>query len=200
MTSASSFKRGDSIAIDADLKISFPEVVVEALENGIPLTIAVDVQVLRERKWWRNVIIKESTQLFELRYHPLTNVHEIKNIASDDRYTFNSRQDAMAVLGTIRGAYLIEQKDLSKNHHYLVQMRLLLDISRLPPALRQIASLSPDWRLESAWYRWDIRQQNKRQVGPAIDNENIAISPNWAQTLDKIFQQLTNKPTQESAK
>jgi hypothetical protein len=196
--SASSYERKESIAIDADLKINFPDVVVEALENGIPLTIAVDVQVLRERKWWRNIIIKESRQLFELRYHPLTNVHEVKNIASDARYTFNSRQEAMAVLGTIRGAHLIEQKELSKNKHYLVQMRLMLDISRLPPALRQIASLSSNWRLKSAWYRWDIRHQSIRQVGPAIDNQVIEASPNWPQTLEKIFQQLDDKPTQES--
>ena len=156
VSSASSFERKDNIAIDADLKMDFPDDVVDALENGIPIPIAVEVQVLRERPWWRNIIIKESRQLFELRYHPLTNVHEVKNIATDERYTFNSRQDAMAVLGTIRGAHLIEKKELSENSQYYVQMRILLDISRLPPALRQIASLSSSWRLESLWFSWKI--------------------------------------------
>ena len=167
VSSASSFERKNNIVIDADLKMSFPDDVVEALENGIPIPIAVEVQVLRERFWWRNIIIKESRQLFELRYHPLTNVHEVKNIATDERYTFNSRQDAMAVLGTIRGAHLIEKKALSKNSQYYVQMRILLDISRLPPALRQIASLSSSWRLESLWFRWKISDKPRSETSTA---------------------------------
>jgi hypothetical protein len=159
--SASSYEFKNSIAIDADLKMHFPDPVVDALENGIPLTIVVEVQVFRERPWWRNFLIKRSTQLFELRYHPLTNVHEVKNIATDERYSFNSRQDAMAVLGTIRGAFLIENKQLNKNKQYSAQIRILLDISHLPPALRQVASLSSSWRLESAWYQWQISNKPK---------------------------------------
>lgn len=179
--SASSFDKNKSIAIDADLKINFPDDVVDALENGIPLTIAVEVQVLRERPWWRNIIIKESTQLFELRYHPLTNVHEVKNIATDERYAFDSRQDAMAVLGTIRGAHLIEKNELSKNKQYFIQMRILLDISRLPPALRQIASLSLSWRLESSWFRWEI------------DNKHINLSPELATEQTNLAVELKRK-------
>lgn len=191
--SAYSFEQNDSIAIDADLKMSFPDDVVEALENGIPLTIAVDVQVLRERPWWRNIMIKESTQLFELRYHPLTNVHEVKNLATDDRYTFNSRQDAMAVLGTIRGAHLIEKKELSPAQQYFVQMRIFLDISHLPAALRQIASLSSSWRLESPWYRWKISDRPRQQ------SEVLEVQ-DWALSLDKALNNLQNKPSGEPEK
>lgn len=161
ISSAKSYEMNDNILVDADLTMHFSEDVVDALENGIPLTIAVEVQVHRERQWWRNVLIKESLQLFELRYHPLTNVHEVKNMATGDRYSFNSREDAMATLGTIRGASLIEKKMLKPMNRYFVQMRTLLDISYLPTALRQIASLSSSWRLESPWYRWEVNEQNK---------------------------------------
>ena len=188
--SAYSFEHDNNIAIDADLKMSFPDDVVEALENGIPLTIAVDVQVLRERPWWRDIIIKESTQLFELRYHPLTNVHEVKNLATDERYTFNSRQDAMAVLGTIRGAHLINKNELSQAQQYDVQMRIFLDISHLPAALRQIASLSSSWRLQSQWYRWKISDQPRQQIQPVEVQD-------WATGLDEALQNLQNKNTQE---
>ncbi|MCW8932783.1 MAG: DUF4390 domain-containing protein [Gammaproteobacteria bacterium] len=174
--SADSFGDKKSIAIDADLKMNFTDDVVDALENGIPLTIAVEVQVLRERLWWRNIIIKESRQLFELRYHPLTNVHEVKNIATNERYTFNSRQDAMAVLGTIRGAHLIEKKELSRDKQYYIQMRILLDVSHLPPALRQIASLSPSWRLESTWFRWLIDDKPRSQAKIAeVEQNNLTL-------------------------
>ncbi len=177
VVSASSFEQDNSIAIDADLKMNFPDEVVEALENGIPLTIAVDVQVLRERPWWRNIIIKESRQRFELRYHPLTNVHEVKNLATNERYTFNSRHDAMAVLGTIRGAQLIEKKELSSVKIYYAKMRILLDINRLPLALRQVASLSSSWRVESPWFLWEIKSgeiKDKSSAQTQGDGEELS--------------------------
>ncbi len=159
--SANSYSQNKNIFIDADLQMNFPTPVAEALENGIPLTIAVEAQVFRKRTWWRDIIIKKSTLLFELRYHPLTNVHEVKNIASNERYSFDSYQAAMNALGTIRGAQILQNNQLLGNYQYFIQMRLLLDISHLPPALRQVASLSSSWRIESHWYQWKIDNNNK---------------------------------------
>lgn len=156
VSSAKSYIVKEHILIDADMNMKFSEEVAEALENGIPLTIKVEVQVLRERFFWRDRMVKESLQLFELHYHPLTDIHEVVNIATEERYSFHSRQDAMAVLGTIRGAVLMNKKRLTKSHQYHIRMRTSLDISRLPLALRQIASLSSSWHLESPWFVWAI--------------------------------------------
>lgn len=194
ISSASTYEVNENILIDADLIMNFSEDVVEALENGIPLMIAVEVQVFRERPWWRNIIIKESLQLFELRYHPLTDVHEVKNVATGERYSFNSREDAMATLGTIRGARLIEKKLLSQDGRYFVQMRTLLDISYLPTALRQIASLSSSWRLESPWYRWSINEQANNQESSVASDK----SPDFAPEL-KAQEKFQHKTSNHSA-
>lgn len=156
ISSASSYSVKERIVIDADMNMKFSEEVAEALENGIPLTIKVEVQVLRKRFLWRDIMVKESLQLFELRYHPLTDIHEVVNIATEERYSFRSRQDAMIVLGTIRAADLMDKKLLNNNNQYHIRMRTSLDISRLPLALRQIASLSSSWHLESPWFVWAI--------------------------------------------
>lgn len=156
VSSARSYSVKDRIVIDADMNMKFSAEVAEALENGIPLTIKVEVQVLRKRFLWRDIMVKESLQLFELRYHPLTDIHEVVSIATQERYSFHSRQDAMIVLGTIRAADLMDKKLLNNNNQYHIRMRTSLDISRLPLALRQIASLSSSWHLESPWFVWSI--------------------------------------------
>ena len=199
ISSAISYEAKGQILVDADLTMNFSEDVVDALENGIPLTIAVEVQVFRERPWWRNIIIKESVQLFELRYHPLTDVHEVKNIATEDRYSFSSREDAMATLGTIRGASLFEKKILNESNQYFVQMRTLLDISYLPTALRQIASLSSSWRLESPWYRWSINEQDKT-VQNSVRSEQGAFEPGSYEhelNVQQKFQHKSQNQAQE---
>jgi len=197
ISSASTYVINDNILIDADLTMNFSADVVDALENGIPLMIAVEVQVFRERPWWRNIIIKESLKLFELRYHPLTDVHEVKNIATGERYSFNSRKDAMATLGTIRGASLIEKKLLSQDSQYFVQMRTLLDISHLPNALRQIASLTSSWRLESPWYRWPISEQTDIKPNSVASDE----SPDFVPDLNgqEKFQHKTSSHSSREA-
>ncbi len=156
VSSAKSYIVKERILIDANMNMKFSEEVAEALENSIPLTIKVEVQVLRKRFLWRDIVVKESLQLFELRYHPLTDIHVVVNTATEERYSFHSRQDAMAVLGTIRGADLMDKKRLTKNNQYHIRIRTSLDISRLPLALRQIASLSSSWHLESPWFMWPI--------------------------------------------
>lgn len=154
--SAISYTRNNNILVDADLKMDFSDEAVEALENGIPLTVVVEVKVLRKRDWWLDVAIKASQKIFEFRYHPLTNVHQVKNLATGERYSFNTRQQALDVLGTIRSAQLIEIDKLDNKSSYYIMMRAFLDTSRLPAALRQIAALSPAWRLESQWYQWQL--------------------------------------------
>lgn len=193
ISTASTYEINDNILIDADLIMNFSADVVDALENGIPLMIAVEVQVFRERFWWRNIIIKESLQLFELRYHPLTDVHEVKNMETGERYSFNSREDAMATLGTIRGARLIEKKLLGQENQYFVQMRTLLDINQLPMALRQIASLSSSWRLESPWYRWPITSK-KDKAAVHVDDDNADFAPQL-QDRDKFQHKASSQPS-----
>lgn len=154
---ASSSTQKKQIIVDADIKMDFSDKAVEALENGIPLTVVVEVKVMRERSWWFDAIVKQAQKDFEFRYHPLTNVHVVKNLATGVRYTFNTRQEALDVLGTIRGAQLIAVNKLDNNYRYYFQMRSFLDTSRLPAALRQIAALSPAWRLESQWFQWQLK-------------------------------------------
>jgi len=168
VNSVKTYVHNGYVLIDADLTMNFSTEVIEALENGIPLTIAVEVQVYRQRRWWRNIVVKESLQLFELAYHPLTNVHVVKNLATGERYSFNSREEALSVLGTIRGAHLIKQEQLKADEQYYVRIRTLLDINHLPPALRQIAALSSAWRLESKWSHWPIivhKPEQKKKSG-----------------------------------
>ena len=162
INSARTYMVDDNIILDADMKLNFSAEVAEALENGIPLMIVVEVQLFRERPLWRNVMIKESQRLFELRYHPLTNIHEVTNMASGERYSFNSRQEAMAVLGMINGAHLINKNMLRATTQYRIQIRTFLDINYLPLALRQVAALSSSWYLRSIWYQWNIKMAQGR--------------------------------------
>jgi len=139
--------------VNAKLDMDFSPAVIEALENGVALTIAIELKVIQKNEWF-DKIVKESILKFELRYHALTDIYSIKNIASEQEYHFNSREEAMNLLGNISHAHLISLQKLDSSKHHQVSLRVFLDIWQLPDVLRPVASLSDDWKLRSTWFDW----------------------------------------------
>jgi hypothetical protein len=144
--------------IDAKIKMDFTPVATEALENGVPLTIAIELQVIEKNPFLGSNIldttIKESLLYFEIRYHALTDIYSIKNNKSEQSYQFNTRKEALDLLGNINHAHLISSDKLDQSKHHQVNLRVLLDIWKLPDVMRPEASLSNDWHLRSQWFSW----------------------------------------------
>ncbi len=150
---ASSTLKDYEYYVSAKLKMDFTPAVVEALASGVPLIIAIELTVEQQNKWFDKVI-KQSLLYFELRYHALTDIYMIKNIASKQEYQFSSRREAMDLLGTISNAHLISKQKLDSTKHHRVSLRVFLDIWQLPDVLRPVASLSNEWQLRSQWFYW----------------------------------------------
>ena len=139
--------------VNATLEMDFTPAVIEALANGVPLNIIIELKVNQKNQWF-DKLIKESMLKFELRYHALTDIYSIKNKASEKEYHFNSREEAMELLGNISHAHLISLQKLDQSKHHQVSLRVFLDIWQLPDVLRPVASLSKDWQLRSNWFNW----------------------------------------------
>ncbi len=150
---ANSILEENEFYVSASLKMDFTPAVIEALTNGVPLTIIIELKVNQKNRWF-DKLIKESMLQFELRYHALTDIYSINNNASKKEYHFNSREEAMELLGNISHAHLISLKNLDSSKHHQVSLRVFLDIWQLPDVLRPTASLSRDWQLRSTWFKW----------------------------------------------
>ena len=150
---AASVLRDGSYYINASLKMEFSPEVIEALENGVPLHLVIELKV-KQQQPWLDKVIKESTQVFKYRFNALTGIHSMQHVETGQKYAFDSREDALALLGNIHNAHLIKAQEIDVNSHHKVEIRVLLDTWSLPTVLRPVASLSPQWRLESDWYSW----------------------------------------------
>lgn len=155
VVSAKSYLVDYDYYIDASLKMDFSPAVIEALENGVSLTLKIELR-LEEINSWFDTILKRSSLQFELRYHALTEIYSIKNLLTEQEYSFNSRKKAMELLGTITHAHLIEKQKLDSSKEHTLYLRVLLDIWKLPDVLLPVASLSDEWNLTSQWYTWSL--------------------------------------------
>lgn len=149
--------------LDADISFVFSEETLEAIENGVPVTIILEMQVLRERGlvwdnlWWDEKIADLQAK-FRIETRPLSKTYLVRNLNSGETRVFGSFDEVVEGLGRIRDFPLLDETLLGGEGSYYLRLRTLLDIESLPSPMRPWAYLSSLWRLESDWYEWPIER------------------------------------------
>ena len=144
--------------LDATIDSNFSAEALEALDNGVPLTIVVHVQVRRTRAWlWEDSLLDRQLR-YVIRYKPLSDGYEIYRLPGDHGHAFVNRDAAIRALGEITNQQLLSQDRLEADEDYEVQIKVFLDIEELPLPLRPMAYLKPSWKLSSGWSKWPLNR------------------------------------------
>ncbi len=149
-------RRGADYVLNADIAYRLSAEALEALENGVPLTIVLEWTIERERTYWWNQPIAADQRKLEIRYHPLGQLYQMSTAERPDPQRYASLRALLTSLGTIRGLPLVAGERLESGAAYLVDLRVSLDIESLPLPLRPTAYMTPGWYLSSAPYRWSF--------------------------------------------
>jgi len=144
--------------LDARVDYRFSKSALEALRNGVPLIVLLDIKVEQERKWWLNKTIADLQQGYLLLYHALTEKYIVNNLNSGAQENYERLSSALEALGNIKDLPILDANLTSGGNHYIVRLRTRLDLESLPAPMRPLAYISSDWRLESDWYEWPLQQ------------------------------------------
>jgi hypothetical protein len=149
---ASTHLEDDHYLLDADITYHLNDTVLEALDNGVPLTLQLDVVVEQPRDYlWDESIGKQSYR-FQLQYHALSEKYLVRNLQTDKQEIYPTLRTALLALGRFKSLDLIKNNLLKKDAHYQVRLRISLDIASLPAPMRPLAWLTTDWHLGSDWF------------------------------------------------
>lgn len=129
---------------------------VNAVKNGVPLIIAMDIRVDRKRRWWLDQEVATLTQNYLLLYHALTEKYVIHNLNSGTQENYSHLDTALWSLGRVEQLPLIDANLLESGAEYDIDVRARLDIESLPAPMRPLAYISSDWQLQSDWYSWSL--------------------------------------------
>lgn len=140
--------------LNADVGLNMSNAALNALENGVPLTVEWQIEVIRPRFLIWNKTIARLTERYRISYHPLTERFVIKNLNSGEQQSFASFRDAITNLGQVNDLPVIDASLLQAHTRYMIRMRAVLDITDFPGPLKLIASLFKGWALSSDWYAW----------------------------------------------
>ncbi len=149
---------GDIFMLEGQVDYTFSERSLEALDNGVPLTLEVHVQILREHAWiWEDHLL-DRRQLYLIRYLPLTELYQVVALPDGEKRSFVTRAAAISALGELSQIPLLPQSRLQPDERYMLNVKVSLDIEALPLPLRPVAYLHPSWNLSSGWTQWPLRR------------------------------------------
>ena len=143
--------------LDARIEYRLSSDARRALQSGVPLTIRVEVELLRPRRLWFDSEEAALRQRYQLEYHALSERFTVQNLNSGDQSSFSTLYAALDSLSRVNHFPVIDAALLDPSRDYYVRMRSVLDVEKLTGPLRLIAFWRRDWSLGSDWYKWPLR-------------------------------------------
>jgi len=156
--SASTQIVGGVHTLDARLQLVLSSEALAALESGVTLTIELQLQVIRERRFYLDAVDAELAVRFELEYLPVSQRYNVRNLNSGDHDSFATLYSALNSLGRVQGLPLIDDALLTDGRDYRVRLRAMLNTESYPATLRLLFFWRGEWQLQSEWFEWSLER------------------------------------------
>lgn len=141
-------------SLDARLQLVLPTEALAALESGVTLTIELQLQVIRVRRFYLDDVEAELAVRYELEFSPVTQRYIVRNLNSGDQDSFATLYSALNSLGRVQGLPVIDDSLLSADDEHRIRLRAMLNLESYPAALRVLFFWRGQWQLQSEWFEW----------------------------------------------
>ena len=128
------------------------------LNSGVPLTIELQLQLIRTRRFYIDSLDAELAVRFELEYRPLSQRYIVRNLNSGDQDSFATLYSALNNLGRIQRLPIIDESLLNPGKEYRARLRALLATEQYSAPLRLVFFWRGQWQLKSEWYEWMLER------------------------------------------
>ena len=156
--SASTELVGGVHMLDARLQLVLSSEALNALNSGVPLTIELQMQVIRSRRFYLDALDAKLAFRFELEYRPISERYIVRNLNSGDEDSFATLYSALNNLGRIQQLPVIDESLLVPGRDYRVRLRALLATEQYSAPLRLLFFWRDEWQLKSEWYEWKLER------------------------------------------
>jgi hypothetical protein len=122
----------------------------DAINHGIPLHFTTQVEMTRPRWYWFDETAVSALRTVRISKNLLTNEYQATIIGGVQR-SFNTLEDALALLRRPSRWVVAERGELKSGTTYNVAVRMRLDLEYLSKPIHVNALNNSDWRLASDW-------------------------------------------------
>ncbi len=146
------------LTLDARLQLVLSSEALEALDAGVPLTIELQLEMYRQRRFYLDALDVELAVRFELEYRPLSQRYIVRNLNSGNQESFATLYSALNTLGRIQELPIVDNNLLRDDRDYRIRIRALLNTQQYPAPLRFVFFWRNEWQLKSDWFQWQLER------------------------------------------
>ena len=141
--------------LHAQIRYPVSEEAVTALREGVSLSYDLEVEVVRDRRFWLDAGVISIRLPRELSYQPVSERYVMRDpLDGDEQKSYPTLEAALQDLGRIEGWPILVASQLAVEGEYRVRVRASMRRGRLTDALRTLMFWTDDWQRESEWYSW----------------------------------------------
>ncbi|HHO82040.1 MAG TPA: DUF4390 domain-containing protein [Halothiobacillus sp.] len=147
--------REDVLYVDVDLQIRLSDTHVEALQNGVQLSVSLQTVISEPRDWLWAHTVAEDRRHYRIEYHALSETYLIHDELLRETLTFSNLTNALESISRVRAWPVAHIEQLKHRDRLVARTRFTLDVNRLPLPLRLQALTDENWILTSEWFLWE---------------------------------------------
>lgn len=138
------------------LVFQLPEGAQQAVQEGVTLTLSLEILVHRSRRFWPDETIAELEQHYSVLYHAVSERYVVRNINSGEQNSYPTLNAALESLSTLEDLPILDTSLLSTQERNEISVRANLEVRSIPRALGILLFWINDWRQTSDWYTWNL--------------------------------------------
>jgi hypothetical protein len=131
-----------AFAVSLDLGRS-PE---DALMKAVPLFFVAEAEVYRERWYWRNRRVAQTSRVWKVVFQPLTSTYRVTTEGGLSQ-NYPTREEALAVVSRSTRWKVAEQGHIEEGSRHYLEFNYRLDVNLLPRPMQIGVGGQPDWQL-----------------------------------------------------
>jgi Domain of unknown function (DUF4390) len=138
--------------LNASFQIELAPGLEDAVQKGVVLYFQTEFELTRGRWYWFDEKVVFAQRQVRLSYQPLTQQFRI----ASEGFSFSAPTiaEALQAVGSVGGWRVIDNSQLDQSRIYIADLRMVLDLSKLPKPFQVNALNNRDWSVSSEWYRF----------------------------------------------
>lgn len=144
--------------LSARLQLPLNDHLRDALRDGVPLKLEVELEVNGSRRFWLNEGVASLRQIYQLQYDAVSDRYLVRNLNSGEQSSFPTLDDALEQMTQISGLPVLDRALIEPGRRYEFNLRVTRDLGDIPQTLRVLMFWTDDWHRVSEWYTWPLLQ------------------------------------------
>lgn len=135
----------DGLYLNYAVELDLPRAVEDALLKAVPLYFVAEVQVFRERWYWRDRRVGDAVRVWRIVYQPLTSNYRVTFGGLSQSYA--SRDEALIAISRGSRWKIAEPGQVESGASHYLEFTYKLDPNLLPRPLQIGVGGQPDWQV-----------------------------------------------------